>query len=66
LKSNKQRGQLYTLAVNRKKRKKERKIDYRWQSNHYKPTNITPCGRGHGYASREMADCQIWPSGGVT
>jgi hypothetical protein len=52
LANNKQIGQLCTLVVMRKKRKKKtQKIDHQWQSNHYLSTRATSCEKGHGCAS---------------
>jgi hypothetical protein len=66
LTNNKQRGQLCTLVVMREKRKKIQTINHWQQSNHYLFTRTTPCGRGHGCASNETADGQIWPLESVT
>jgi hypothetical protein len=46
--------------------KKEKKIDHSRQSNYYKLTCATTCGRGHDCITRETTNDQIWPPGGVT
>jgi hypothetical protein len=51
LTNNKQKGQLYTLAVRRDKKEKTQTIDHRQQSNHYLSTRVIPCEREHDCAS---------------
>jgi hypothetical protein len=46
--------------------RKEGKKDRRRQSNHHTWSRAPPCGRGHGGASEEMAEYQVWSLSGVT
>jgi hypothetical protein len=43
----------------REKKEKTKKIDHRWQSNHYQPTRATLYEREHDCASKKMTNSQI-------
>jgi len=51
LTNNKEKRQLYTLAIRRDKKEKTQTIDHQQQSNHYLSTRTTLYGREHGCTS---------------
>jgi len=53
-----------TLSSRREREKKTRN-DHRRQSDHHTSSRITPCKKGHGSASKETVEGQVWSSGGV-
>jgi hypothetical protein len=61
----KKSGKSCTLSSRRERKKKKARNDHRRQSDHHTSSRITPCKRGHGSASKETVEGQVWSSGGV-
>jgi hypothetical protein len=51
--------------VGEREREKKARNDHRRQSDHHTSSRITPCKKGHGSASKETVEGQVWSSGGV-
>jgi hypothetical protein len=58
--TSKERTIVHFNCQEKEKKEKTQIIDHQRQSNYDMSTCVTPCARGHGYASSDTMDGQIW------